>query len=686
MFRPYQSSPSSATDPSHANENQQPPRPSSQPANTFQQERDHGSRHDIQDRSQFPAFRHYTEQPFQSARPLQPPPTGSDNRADLLHRVNSPENGPLARPAVTEGPSAYGRSAGTPLREEYAGLFRPSFNPYGPPGQEHGINGRDGAERQTPQSFRPRNEQQMSPTPSEPSAFDRFRPVGPPHQEIGLAQDHHVRKDGEDHPTPHRSWLGVSPEVGRRNGRGSPLPQAVQGAQPRLMGPGRDPSIKNEFGRMFSGLGSGVGGSGTPIAGFSANGTTTPSRMMSPARFPEEVEAIQSAEVDSHPNETAGTLKKARKAKQASAKVDSDDADGRNTPIASLNGNKRIKTSHAAHHHHHHAHAHHHHHHHHAVNEEQPPHTESLFNTLRFPPPSNTPQQGAPVAPAHHHHHHHTNRAPHHHHHNAKATMNVAAPKTQVMSRELLESVKHLPRSHLGSCVYSSKLSLPANKRSTLDSRFAFESTPEPLPSFEDKSNCTFTVRIPRAYLVSSEHADEAANQVAGGLEEICKRRAVWGTEVYTDDSDVVAAAVHSGWIKGDFGDYNEDLHDLFGTDEQNGNNVEDMLVLESKPSRPVMMPADMDMHVTVLMLPPLQSYSSAILNNIHSRSWGSDHDGMSFIIHAVEFVDEPSSSRYTERTGTARRQRMKEEVHRRREAAESLLGLIGGRIVQVGA
>lgn len=173
---------------------------------------------------------------------------------------------------------------------------------------------------------------------------------------------------------------------------------------------------------------------------------------------------------------------------------------------------------------------------------------------------------------------------------------------------------------------------------------------------------------------------------MAGGLEEICKRRAIWGAEVYTDDSDVVAAAVHSGWIKGDFGYFNEDIQDLFGADEDNPNSDEDLLVLNSKPLSPASIPADKDMHVTVLMLPPLQHYSSAILNNIHSRSWGSDHDGMSFMIHAIEFVDEPSGSRYVERTGAARRARMKEDLHRRREAAESLLGLGSRREVPVGA
>ncbi|KAI5286775.1 hypothetical protein KEM52_001868, partial [Ascosphaera acerosa] len=51
--------------------------------------------------------------------------------------------------------------------------------------------------------------------------------------------------------------------------------------------------------------------------------------------------------------------------------------------------------------------------------------------------------------------------------------------------------------------------------------------------------NCTVTVRVPRWHLA------------AGKREEICYRRALWGTGVYTDDSDPVAAAIHSGFLRG---------------------------------------------------------------------------------------------------------------------------------------
>ncbi|KAL8957844.1 MAG: hypothetical protein Q9183_005956, partial [Haloplaca sp. 2 TL-2023] len=82
--------------------------------------------------------------------------------------------------------------------------------------------------------------------------------------------EHHVKvSDGNITQQP-RHTLSLLLENGKR-GRASPLPQAVQGAQARNSGPASDPGIKNEFGRMFSGIGGGVGSTGAM-----GSGTSTP--------------------------------------------------------------------------------------------------------------------------------------------------------------------------------------------------------------------------------------------------------------------------------------------------------------------------------------------------------------------------------------------------------------------------
>ena len=82
---------------------------------------------------------------------------------------------------------------------------------------------------------------------------------------------------GLELPEQPKSSLGLRIDENRR-GRISPLPQAVQGAQARLEGPATEPNIKNEFARIFPGIGSGVGSNmNTPAPPDSATPMSIPS-------------------------------------------------------------------------------------------------------------------------------------------------------------------------------------------------------------------------------------------------------------------------------------------------------------------------------------------------------------------------------------------------------------------------
>jgi hypothetical protein len=141
-----------------------------------------------------------------------------------------------------------------------------------------------------------------------------------------------------------KSLLGLGSEAYRR-GRASPLPQAVQGAQGQPLSVGKDPGIKSEFGRMFSGLGSGLG-------------TSTPSRG---SPMP------QSGQENYPPGTDLGDIlrlqrvnsqisRKTKRVKDEEGLYDNESVDGRGTPLlAGARGAKRNKPSH---HHHHHAHGH----------------------------------------------------------------------------------------------------------------------------------------------------------------------------------------------------------------------------------------------------------------------------------------------------------------------------------------
>ncbi|KAF2154109.1 hypothetical protein K461DRAFT_312083, partial [Myriangium duriaei CBS 260.36] len=505
-FRPYQSSPASAGEHSHSQQSNglpAPPRPNSQPTISARQDRVDPWQPPPVDQHNPEAYRehppHVLEQ--QSSRPFEDAPMRSHEPAA------QPSNPYVSNPARDERDEL--------PRHPYAPDRRHEYD------ERRLIDTRSGFGGPT-----------SSPTPSDNMGFEsRFRHYGgPPPDRDRESIRPGVRRDDDGHPIP-RSLLTVSPELNRREGRSSPLPQAVQGAQPRLMGPGRDSSIKYEFGRMFSGLGSGVGGAGTPTGSFSARGDVTPSRL-SPSRFA-GAEHGQSGEVGGVVN---GTSMLHRNERDIESRDDLDEMNGRSTPTGQGKANKRMKTAHVPHHHHHHAHAHHHHHHHHPTPDDNV-NPRSGFSTLRFPPNSNSQAQ-PPPAMHHHHHHIHTN---HHHHHPAKAVSSPTIPEVSVLNGDVLAHVDHLPRSHLGSSLYESMLSIPPGKRVLLDTRLMFSSSSQSMPCFDGKENCTFTVRVPREYLIYSDSAN-ADDQVAGGMEEICKRRAIWGSEIYTDDSDVVAA------------------------------------------------------------------------------------------------------------------------------------------------
>jgi hypothetical protein len=165
-----------------------------------------------------------------------------------------------------------------------------------------------------------------------------------------------------------------------------------------------------------------------------------------------------------------------------------------------------------------------------------------------------------------------------------------------------------------------------------------FASTPHPLPRFEGKENCTFTVKIPAIYLGDKSR------------EEITSRRAVWGSDIYTDDSDIIAAGIHQGWFRGAWNpDVDVSLLDL--DIEVDGGAVQppldtDALITTPPRTGPMHVPKHRDCHITILILPLLQKYSSLTRFGIKSREWGtkhdghqSIHDGLSFMIMSIRWV-----------------------------------------------
>jgi hypothetical protein len=143
-----------------------------------------------------------------------------------------------------------------------------------------------------------------------------------------------------------RSFLGVQ-EINRK-GRASPLPQAVQGAQGPLNVAGGEPSIKNEFGRMFSGIGMGLGAMSVPSP-VSANAQGIPFSNSGQLRR-EDLDNLQDSPIENGHRLPRSASRQGggrrRKLKEEDGR-DDESSTGRRTPSGNGRGGpKRAKTGH----------------------------------------------------------------------------------------------------------------------------------------------------------------------------------------------------------------------------------------------------------------------------------------------------------------------------------------------------
>lgn len=189
-------------------------------------------------------------------------------------------------------------------------------------------------------------------------------------------------------------------------------------------------------------------------------------------------------------------------------------------------------------------------------------------------------------------------------------------------------------------------------------------STTSLMPKFEGRENCIFQIRIPRRFLYEKERA------------EVFNRRCLWGTDIYTDDSDIIAVLMHLGKIppvlpegvdismvtsapitnapnkaadevppapvgrkgravKGKAAAANgaaaAAAASAAANEKQNGATAPPNNCLNLKK----------DVVVNILILPALEKYSSSVRCALKSRAWlKQQHDGMSFMVHEVKNVE----------------------------------------------
>ena len=153
--------------------------------------------------------------------------------------------------------------------------------------------------------------------------------------------------DGSSSPEQSRKLLSLLND--HKRGRVSPLPQAVQGAQAQLRGPASEPGIKNEFARMFSGIGSGVGSAvSTPVPPDNTHPPRLPSSPSGPDDGERQTPLSRRKELTDEPKQKNSSRagKRGRKTKDGEVKKELEEASGTGLDrTSSGRGQKRTRNN-----------------------------------------------------------------------------------------------------------------------------------------------------------------------------------------------------------------------------------------------------------------------------------------------------------------------------------------------------
>lgn len=294
-------------------------------------------------------------------------------------------------------------------------------------------------------------------------------------------------------------------------------------------------------------------------------------------------------------------------------------------------------------------------------------------------------QQQQQDAGYHHHHHHHRH---HHHHHEHSGddpnshvgTVVPTGPETQDnkavaastitagIHDDLMAGSVEPPATIKSSVIVNNTQAIQAAEvfgRQSLGCILYEENTNVLLPRLDENINCTIQIRIPHQFL----------NKYNEGI----VKRKLWGTDIYTDESDIVAVLYHCGILK------LEEERESRQNDEEENENKEDETSEqgrketqeENQDPEPVQVATpqepkhedegsskqstnksqnkDQDCVATLLILPTLEKYVGSCRNGLNSRTWSSLHDGVSFQVIDAQF--QPCGS--AESTSRCRKRRI---------------------------
>lgn len=234
-------------------------------------------------------------------------------------------------------------------------------------------------------------------------------------------------------------------------------------------------------------------------------------------------------------------------------------------------------------------------------------------------------------------------------------------PRKTIKVGTIASQVLRKPRRHLGSFQYNPEI-LRLDDARDIDTEIRVK--PNMVPAFSEAEdlNCIYTINVSKTWLQDSERR------------MICASRNLWGSGIYTDDTDPVAAAMHMGWIKPAFHNIDETLLQKIIHDQNPKVDISKDL---KPPSKPIEIPKSGGLRITCVVMPLLEHYEESARFGIRSRSWpetaaGAPHDGVSFSILKVEAVETGREERRMGRTGVSKRARLREQLLAREHAKQA--------------
>lgn len=423
-------------------------------------------------------------------------------------------------------------------------------------------------------------------------------------------------RKGSDELSQHRTILGLAAESKR--GRYSPVPQAVQGAQAQTPVP--DAAIKNEHGRVFAGL----GGLGTGSSGP----TSTPGPLAASPFRQNDGPRLSEENLMKISRSASGVSKKSRRLDDG-IRAESEAGDGKKAGRS----NKKSKYAHSY-----------------KLDLEESQRRGTSLATLNGVRNTSTPANVTSNPQTLHHHHQLQRQVP-------STTQALSfKPRKTIRMTSVMAAAKRLKRRHIGNFRYNPQIGSTEGPNTT-NAKFDVSVRPNLLPSFSgtNQVNCTYSVRVPSLWLQKRERR------------LICKECYLWGSGIYTDDSDVVAAAMHSGFINSVPPESIDEVLLQRVISTQN-TKVEGLVDPPTQPSEPDM---SKDAMITLVVLPNLYQYPGSSRFGICSRTWPenaakTEHDGVSFAILSVEYITGGFESRRMGRTGREKRARLRRELQAR--------------------